>query len=172
MAFIVEDGSIVANSTSYASVVQFKEYCDDEGFDYTIYSPATKIQRALIKATRYINMRFTFKGFVLEYDQSLAWPRCLVYNKENNLLSETEIPKELIQATIEYAKRALVQDLAPDAVVDESGQRLKRQLSKIGPIEDEKVYFEGSQNRLQAYPSADLLIKPLIKNQSGQVYVK
>jgi hypothetical protein len=114
--FVVEDGTGKADATSYATVAQFKQYCDNNGIDYT-NDADTAIEVYLNQATKYIDMRYKFMGFPTKNTsgnlQSLQWPRTLVntlgetwrFAAFRNILS-TEVPREVLEATCYLATEA------------------------------------------------------------------
>jgi hypothetical protein len=166
MAFLAEDGTgtdPLANS--YVTVEEFAAYWTDRGFDYTTTgTPA--IQRALIKATDYIeqNNFGMWKGYLLEEDQPLQWPREQVYI---GCVEAEAMPKQLKYATFEYAKRVLTSDtgdLQPDPEDrDESGQMVEKKFEKIGPIETDTTYVVGTGGTSRYYPAADKWLLPLLR---------
>lgn len=172
MAFLPETGTgTVAGANSYVSVAEFKAYWDEVGFDYTIYSPDTLIERALVKATRYIDLRFQgrFRGCPLVTDpmQPLAFPRAYLY--VNGVLSEG-VPIELKRATFEYAKLALElpDGLAPaPAGYDATGQIVSELAVEVGPIKRRTKYEAGTALLLRPYPVADRMLWVLLNSTDG-----
>lgn len=172
MAFVVESGDgLDPLANSYASVEEFSEYWTDRGFDYTVYTTGA-IQRALIKATDYIDLenKYCFKGYILEEDQPLAFPRDGLYVQ--CVLIEG-IPAELKRATFEYAKRVLESDsgdLQPDPDDrDETGAVIVKKFEKIGPIETETEYLPGTGSEVKSYPSADKYLTAFLRGTSGSI---
>jgi len=172
MAFVVEDGTgTEPTANSYTSVEEFAEYWTDRGFDYTVYSTGA-IQRALIKATDYIDLenKYYFKGYILEEDQPLAFPRQDLYVSCKLIEG---IPVELKRATFEYAKRVLESDtgeLQPDGEDrDETGAVIVKKFEKVGPIETETEYLAGTGSEVRSYPSADKWLLPFIRGTSGSI---
>lgn len=170
MAFVVEDGTGTnPAANSYVSLAEFSAYWDDRGFDYSIYSTPA-IQRALVQATDYIeqNNHGLWKGYILEEDQPLQWPREYVYV---NCVEADPVPRQLKYATFEYAKRVLTSEtgeLQPDPEDrDESGQLVEKKFEKIGPIETDTTYIVGSGASIRAYPAADRWLLPLLRWSGG-----
>jgi hypothetical protein len=77
MAMVVQndDGDEVG-ANSYLTVAAFKTYHDNRGNSYSDYTDS-QIEKALVKATDYIDTRFIFKGIKLNDDdtQTTQWPR-------------------------------------------------------------------------------------------------
>jgi len=174
MAFVVEPGDGTEPlANSYASLEEFGEYWTDRGFDYTVFGTGL-IQRALIKATDYIdlNNKYYFKGQLLKEDQPLAFPRENLYIGCRLIEG---VPREVKIATFEYAKRVLEGeggngDLFVDPVDrDETGAVIVKQFEKIGPIETETEYLVGTASELRSYPSADKWLLPFLRGTSGSI---
>jgi len=141
------------------------EYADgyhaDRGHDYWANLDTTTKQACLIRATDYLQKRFSrrWKGVRVSWSQSLDWPRLDIWDDKKLLLVQSNaIPKKLIQATCEYALRAaVVGELAPDPVplapaedfsqpvqerpTEYQGGLVKQSLKKVGPIEKRQTYL-------------------------------
>lgn len=174
MSFTLEDGTgTVVGANSYVSLAEFVAYWTDRGYDYSGFTTPA-IQRALIKATQYIDLengRY-FRGCPLEEDQPLAFPRQNAYINRNGACILVEgLPIELKIATYEYAKRVLESDsgdLQPDPLdFDESGAIVIKKFEKIGPIETDTTYLAGSASETRSYPAADKWLIPLIRSYGG-----
>ena len=119
MAFIVENGTVVANANAYITTAFFTDYHNDRGRGAVSEFSTNEKQSAIIRATDYIEGRFSlkFKGHRTNpTGQSLSWPRRDVFDEDDYLLVHSnEIPKELMNATAEYALRAILcGEVAPD----------------------------------------------------------
>lgn len=172
MAFLVEAGDgLDPLANSYTTLEEFTDYWTDRGFDYTIFSTGA-LQRSLIKATDYIdlNNKYDFRGYILEEDQPLAFPRQQLY-VQCKLIEG--VPKEIKIATFEYAKRALESDtgdLQPDPDDrDETGAVIVKRFEKIGPIETETEYLSGTGSEVKSYPTADKFLVPFLRGTQGSI---
>lgn len=96
--FIVETGTGLEASTSYASVEQFQQYHLDIGTDYSTIDE-DKIKGYLNKATAYVDMSYRFDGLPYNDTQALSFPRYDVYNRNDVYIPLGKLPKELIAAT-------------------------------------------------------------------------
>lgn len=164
MAFVVEDGSVVANANSLASVAFADTYHADRGHvAWATYDDATK-QACLIKATDFCQKRYSrrWKGVKVTFLQALDWPRMNVWDNQRLLLATSNtIPLKLMQAVAEYAFRAkLIGELAPDPIpmvprqdltVEDveipdtfEGGAIKRELTKVDVIETNTTYERPS----------------------------
>lgn len=159
MAFIVEDGTVVANANSFCTVQFADDYFADRGVAAWAGTNEFKEQR-LVQATDYISMRFRFRGAPVEAEQALPFPRT----------ARGPLPAVLLKATCEYALRAITAPLAPDPTVDTSGGKVLEKKEKVGPIEESYKYSEsGSASLLQAYPAADMLLRGLLAQYRGVI---
>lgn len=170
MSFEVEDGTGEnPDANSYVSVADFKAYWDSRGFDWTVYVPDAKLERALVQATDYIELinRNNFKGCRLLDEQPLSWPRAYAFWGTMEL---TEVPAQLKKATFEYAKIALTSSTGLIPVpqsTDASGQVIQETYKKMGPIEKRTVYETGTA--LKPYPAADRLLSELLYASGGVI---
>jgi hypothetical protein len=162
MAFLVEDGTGLSASNSYATVAEYKAYLDDRGVTYAGLVNSD-IEKLLIKATDYIDQRFTFIGQRSGSDQALSWPRDFAYDDLGNTLDP--VPTELKYATIEYANRARTTSLWLTPATDTVGI-VKTKKTVVGPIEKTTDYISGPST-VQAYPPADHYLDGLITGGVG-----
>lgn len=157
MAFVVEDGTGKIDANSYGAIAGADAYFAERGVTAWTGNDTVK-QQALVKATDYIDTRFStrFKGYVLYPDtpQALAFPRTAFDG----------LPAPLLKATYEYALRSLSGALAPDPTTDASGNTVKRFKKKVGPLEKEYEFATdtSSTNAFKPYPMADALIAKLL----------
>lgn len=156
MAFLVEDGTGLASSNSYASVADADAYHEDRFNDAWVAASTAEKQVALIKATDYIDSRFSFVSTRETDTQALEWPRD----------DYDGVPTKVKQATYEYALRSLSNELAPDPSYDDSGYSKVVTREKVGPIETEYYTSDGTMNStptpFRPYPLADALLSGLI----------
>jgi hypothetical protein len=104
-------------------------------------------------------------GGIDSTEQVLEWPRTAAYSRAGTEL--TGIPEKLRQATVEYASRAIDAKLMPDPVVGDTGQDIRRQLEKVGPIETETAYSAAVKQVFKKYPEADRLLLDLMVSGGG-----
>ncbi len=122
MSLIVEDGSGVVGAESYASVAQASSYHAARGS--TAWDDVDDKEAALRKATDYMlqNYRLGWKGYRVNPEQALDWPRSECYVSgyrlgkfsSNYLVPSNVVPNEVRNACIELALKATVEDLNPD----------------------------------------------------------
>ena len=123
---IVEDGTIVANANSYATISGVDTYALD--FAYADWTAATETvkKQSLFKGMRYIES-LSFKGTQQTEDQALEFPRSDLYDRNSYLMDEDFIPSGLINATYEAAIASLpttTTDLQPSKNSDDYRTKL------------------------------------------------
>ena len=165
MALIIEDGTTVANSNSYVTVAELRDYADARGI--TLSSDDSACEILLIKAADYIeSKRDRFQGIKYEADQSMQWPRDGVFI-DGFEVSDTEIPRELKYAQMQLACDSLTTDIMPNRLVDTQGAVTKQ---KVGDLE---VAYANPTSPLSvpAFAKADALLAPLYK-RNGMMAVR
>lgn len=127
MALILEDGSAPDGANSYVSEDMADSYFDDRGNTTWTSSTGDK-ESALVRASAAIDATYRdrFPGYRTHgRDQGLEWPRGDAYDNSDLLISNDEIPREIIQATCEAALRELASpgsmlpDLARDGAIEQ-----------------------------------------------------
>lgn len=153
MAFIVQDpDSPLSDANAYITVQEFKDYHDDRGNSYSATDP--DIQLAIVRATDYIDTRWTFAGSREDDDQSTECPRSGVYDG-NNGYEINGYPDELKEACAEYALTALSGTLYASPNIDNTGKSIKSTRKKADVLEKETEYFRSGKTAWTTYPLAD-----------------
>ena len=175
MAFVLEDGTGIANANAYISEAFADTYHTDRfNTAWTSLTDSALKEAAIIKATDYLDFRWDFigdrkKAFEL---QSLKWPRIDAFvERDQKVVQSNVVPLQVQYATAEYALRVInaattagtTGDLAPDLVIDESGGKITGRREKVGPLEEE-FKFSGSFGliTLKPYPAADNILRDLL----------
>lgn len=158
MAFIVQDPDApLSTANAYISIADFKAYHDDRGNDYSSSSD-TEIEEAVVRATDYMDSRWTFAGDrEIGETQSTECPRSGVYDPRTGFTVDP-YPPELEEACAEYALTALSGSLYASPNIDASGRQIKTSRRKVDVIETETEYFQGGASGAKAwkaYPVAD-----------------
>ena len=164
MAFIVEDGTVVAGANAYETVAEFKAYWADRNVTFTQDDPT--IRGAIVISTQYVDLNNKWKGAIVISDQPLDWPRVGVTDDEGRIIPSLTVPDQLKNAVAEYAKRQLTAPIQPD-VADEGA--LKKVKKKVDVIETETEYQDntGGYFGLRSYPLADNYLIGLIRGGVG-----
>ena len=142
--FIVEDGTIVDDANSYATV----EFADNYAFDQaagTTWTTATLAQKqeALRLGTRDLDALFEvhFSGERTDEDQPLAWPRSYVYDRDGNAISSSVVPLAIKQCTVLAAIARRRGDVAVPEVTS-SGDIASESVG-VGEITKSVTYLGG-----------------------------
>ncbi len=161
MALIIENGSIVANADSYATVAQLRTFATKRGA--TVPTPDPDCEKILIKAMDYLaTLEDSYKGARVSASQALSWPRTGVYINGFEF-SASAIPQQLIDAQCSLAILAQTVDLLPTGTVAERGAVIRQ---KVGPIE--RAFAEPSSYRsTPALRAANPFLGPLLKGGAG-----
>jgi hypothetical protein len=140
-----------ASANSYCTVAFADSYHEDSlyGSAWVDVAEDQKV-RALLTATRLLDEQYEFVGSATTSTQALKWPRFGVYDQGGNsfgvlgihgyLVSSTEIPLRLQQATAELGKWLLASDRSAEPKDAEGVRRLV-----AGPVEVE--FKDGNRGR-------------------------
>lgn len=152
--FVVEDGSRVTGATSYVSVAYADDYFEiDPNFSatWTALSTANK-QYYLAWATRIMDQKVQWAGYRYTETQALRWPRQNVLDADGNAIDVDEMPRQLLEATCEFAKWLYTND--PTTGRDEDN--LKKIVVDVVEIE----YQDGVSQ--SSYPNLlNQILKPI-----------
>ena len=183
---IVEDGTGKSDANAYVDLTYADAYhtLQNDGSAWASASTAEKVA-AILRATTYVDMRWSFIGQLKGNDQALAWPRVgyqpagsgfyyagpyyfdgiyplllagsQLRDADGRLVDGT-VPDAVKKATAEYALRSLTVTLLPDPSRDEL--QVVELTQKAGPVEQSTKYAAGSGRRvLKAYPTADRILQ-------------
>jgi hypothetical protein len=171
MPLVVEDGTGLDDSNSYESVAEFNAYCALRGLGVTANYNDTDKERALIKATDFIDLTKKFRGRKLLVTQALEFPRA--YLTVPGFCEYVEgIPDKLKYALSEYAYIELINpgSLIPNTESDASGLQLQSTFEKVGPIEEKKTFIGSSVKTVKQWPKADKYLVDYVTSASGGTY--
>jgi hypothetical protein len=172
MAFVEESGAGLSNANAYCSVAFADAYHLDRG-NVLWTGTATEKQQAIIKATDYVDKVHygRFRGWPLNSDQALQWPRGSAENDRGGFWNG--VPEPLKKAVSEYAVRYLSADLLPDFPSPTEIGLLAGEKVEVGPIVVETKYASqvvtADVETHGQIPQADLLLQPLLSAASRQV---
>lgn len=171
--FTPEDGTGLADANSYVAVAYADQYFLDRAVTTWTGDDSAK-QSALVRATDYVANRYDgkFIGDRFSETQALHFPtgNQKLVDPVTNLPVPDPMPQKLLKAICEYAVRALTAALAPDPVVDPTGQRVASSTEKVGPIEETTAYQPGGTiYTFIPYPAADVLLRGLVLSSQGRI---
>lgn len=153
MSFIVQDPDAPkTDANAYIAVQTFKDYHTERGSAYS--AEDTEIEQAIVRATDFMDSRWTFGGDREDSEQSTECPRSGVYDPKTSW-EEDHYPAELEEACAEYSLAALTGSLYPSPNVDTTGLRVKSTRKKAAVLEKETEYFNASSVAHKAFPVAD-----------------
>ncbi|MGF7160259.1 hypothetical protein FHS85_001882 [Rhodoligotrophos appendicifer] len=114
--FIVEDGTGLADATSYATVEDADDYLVVNPHAWSAWAdlPASAKEYLLRWATRELDQRARWQGRKTVANSALAWPRAFVPGTECRFLASDAVPLQVKQATIEMARLLLDRDPGTD----------------------------------------------------------
>lgn len=140
-AFEVQDPDVpTSTANAYVSVAYFKDYCDGRGYDYSALTD-TEIQQAIVRATDFMDARWTYEGFRYDDTQSTEVPRREVWDAQGIYLDGFPDPFE--DACCEYAKTIAIDGLSliPNNVDNTVPGQLTYDRKRVeGAVETEKHY--------------------------------
>jgi hypothetical protein len=110
--FIVEDGTGLANATSYVSAEESDSLAalNIHNTDAWLALPLDEKRNLLIYASRVLDTRATWTGIRATTTQGLDWPRTDVVDRYGNEVSPASVPLNVRWAVVEFAKWSMSQD--------------------------------------------------------------
>ena len=158
MALIIENGSRVANATSYVTLAEARAYASARGV--TLSAVDAEVESKCILAMDFIEaLRDRYQGLKVAYDQALQFPRYPL------TIDSFTIPSTSIPLALKQAQCQLVIELnnGIDLTPTGDGKFLVRE--KIDVIENE--WAPGSGSSSPVLTKFDSLISPLFKTPNG-----
>lgn len=188
---IVEDGTVVQNANSYATVAAALTYCANMGWTWWAALTESQQEQFLQQACQYMTGVYRMRWLGLRVQpaaipnpallgqpgawlpgQSLDWPRIGVILKDtasffvDQRLSYTFpanlVPNEVVTANIELAQRAAVLAQTNQTLWPDLDQRTL--LEKVGPIQ---VNYDRMSPQYRRYRQIDLLLNPYLDGTNG-----
>lgn len=179
MALVIEDGTGLANSNSYVSVVEATAYAAARGI--SLPAEEAKVEALLTQAMDYLeSLRAKYQGRKTwpqpgmdaghPHAQALQWPRTGVVLDCSYKLPDNVIPQELKQAQMQAAVEvANGLSLLPSS----DGRAVKKE--KVDVIETEYMTAEESGGGAVGVPSfaaLDALLEPLFDPCGGGFFLR
>jgi len=127
MTIVIEDGSVVLDANSYITVSGVDSYASDYGYSSWGTTTDTIKEQSLLRGMRYIE-GLSFKGCRSTEDQSLAFPRSDLYDRDDYLIDSTTVPAKVISAVCEAAIMSLPTsdiDLQPSRSKDDYRKKIE-----------------------------------------------
>jgi hypothetical protein len=105
LTFIVEDGTGLADATSYVSVSDATDILSLNPISNAAWAALTPTEQEtyLMWASRYLDQHVDWYGDKTVEDSALRWPREYVYDIDGILIADDVIPEQLKRATAQLA---------------------------------------------------------------------
>ena len=159
---VVEDGTGLPTANTYVSLTEATAYHTLRGNEIWTDSDENDQCIALVRASQYIDQRWTFKSIAFDGAQGLQFPRAVLFNRNGTDVSET-VPVEIEDAAMEYALQVLGDGTGLSSLSPTPDQTDPRSMTynreKVGSLETEVHYDSAQGLRLKkSYPTADTII--------------
>ena len=162
MAFVVEDGTGLADATSYASVDYASAFHFDHG-TLEMWASIVDDEAALTNGTVALDGMFAWSGTILRDGsdgnpaQALDWPRVGVVDREGRVIASDAVPKAIADATCLmalYTKRQQLFEPVRTGVTSET-------------IGDWSTHYSDGGAGLVRYPGIEMLVSGLVVGRPG-----
>ena len=153
MAFIVQQDKPVEDANAYVTEAWVVDYHASRG---RVVEAGIALQQAIVRASDYLDQRFSFIGRPKYLDQSTAWPRYDAYSNFGYYIKG--IPLAVKKAVAEYTLIGLDMELNPTPVRDESGRSVISISETVGPISESARYSKSGAISMPSYPKADAFL--------------
>lgn len=102
--FVPEDGTAESNANSYTTVEFADDYAQTVTFktDEWLALEEDVKQRLLVRASKQLDIRFSWFGYRVDPSSGLAWPRYGVI-VDGGEVSSNCVPRRIQEATVEFA---------------------------------------------------------------------
>lgn len=158
MALVVEDGSLVDNANTYASLSYVDAFCDELGLVEWASCSTDERNAAILRGMAYIES-FSFKGVKCDAYQSLKWPRSGASDEDGYAIDEDMIPPNLLKAV---ARAAYEEAVSPGTLQSTRTGGVKRE--KVDVIEIE--YFADSGESEKIFDAINGYLRGLLEDGS------
>lgn len=158
---VVEDGTGKSDANSFVDLAFLDEYHRLQ--DATAWAAASEHAKvaAAIAGTRRAALRWLYVGKPLSEAQALPWPRRGVLGRLRDAFGldvEGTVPRQVKEATAEYALRALSGPLEPDPAP--APYPVTETFEQVGPIVERTVWdTKGSRQEARPIPAADRILR-------------
>jgi len=157
MAFEVQTQAGTLTANAYCSVQFFKDYHSDRGNTIPSTAGNKDIERAIVRASDYLDGRFNFIGEKVQTEQRLKWPRLDAEDRFSRV--RFGVPHEVQEACADYALISLSSTLNPTPTRDDTGRVVQSKFEKTDVLEERTVYVDGGRFEMPRYPVADNKLK-------------
>ncbi len=162
-SLVVTAGSASANA--YVDLATADQYHSDRPAPDSVWAEAvhpTKTQ-AILWATKLLDRLVPWTGQIVTQTQALLWPRYGMYDRRWVAIATNVIPQDLQEATAEFARQLLAEDLA------ETGEAERLGLSAVELGSGISLTFKGPANSNVIPASVHFLLPESWKAHSPSV---
>lgn len=146
---------ITLGTNGYITVDSFKQWANTRLYDYTSYNDLEVEAAIVIASTEFIDTTYQFKGEKLDKEQAMLLP--------TDEVAIADIENATAQAVWQQLRGLL---FTPEQTTNEGEVLRKRE--KVGPIEEETEYREGSvRGYTYSTTKIDRLIAPYVIGNAG-----
>lgn len=119
-SFVVEDGTGLSNATSYVSVAEADDYYTIDANFSAAWGALNSTQKEyrLAWAARILDQKVDWAGEKHVEDSGLRWPRDCVVDRDGIEIDDDVVPRQVKEATLEFAKYLQENDPTVGADVD------------------------------------------------------
>jgi len=153
------------SADAYEDVAAFLAWAESLGYSVA-GSPEEPVEQAIRRGTVAMDGRYRgrWKGTKTYDGQARDWPRTDVADEDGAVVDDETIPIRIIHASFEFARRELETQgsMAPDLT---RGGAVKRERSKVGPLEEEIEYMDGS-SPMTVFTAIDDLLSGYLKSSN------
>ncbi len=170
MTIVVEDGTGLDNSNSYAAVATADEYFAQRGVAAWAALAVEVKESALINASEYADIRWgdTLRNRPLLSTQALEMPRRSLRDRYGDVIEG--LPRDWVRGVMEYAIKSSMNSLVNTPVRREDNE-LRQQRVTVGPITRSNTFVTSAESKpvssgqdFIVYPVADELCKQFTNN--------
>lgn len=165
VTLVVEDGTGKSDANALVSLAQLKDYADERGTAYSAYTD-DQLNGAIVRASAFLTNAFVWGGLKVHgRDQTMAWPRVNMTDREGWVVLPTEVPREVVAACVEIA---LYEAATPGAMNPSVVLSDKVRSEQIGSVRVEyaNLFTSASDARPTLTVIHDLLA-PFLSNNRG-----
>ncbi|MDF1791447.1 MAG: hypothetical protein P1U88_06020 [Thalassobaculaceae bacterium] len=148
--------TVTAGTDVYADMAEADAYFAARNIGNWADASTAEREAALLRATTYLDGRYSWIGVRADGEQPLGWPRLDAVDAEGRF--HRGVPLSVRHACAELALIALSQDLAPLA---ERGGRILSE--RVGSVE---LRYADDAPVGRAYPYIDLLLTGLVRTSA------
>lgn len=117
--YVVETGQALPDATSYVNIEYADDYVEQDihKSDEWLALDEDVKERLLARASKMLDSRVRWIGKKYDRDSGLQWPRILAVDSDGYPIPDDEVPRVVMEATVEYAKFFMDDDIASGSTI-------------------------------------------------------